>query len=140
MKKITATLTAIALALVIAGTAQAGRHRGGMNGGCGDCAQSGVQTEQQRTFHQNTIDLRQDMMLKRFEVQRENLKATPDNAKITALKAEIKGIQAKINEIRIQSGMPDRGLRDGECFQKDGKGRNCGNGQYGDCFGPCNNR
>lgn len=140
MKKITTTLTAIALALAIGGTAQAGRHRGGMNSGCGDCAQSGAQTEQQRAFHQNTIDLRQDMMLKRFEVQRENLKATPDNARITTLKAEIKGIQAKINEIRIQSGMPDRGLRDGECLQKDGKGRNCGNGQPGDCFGPCNNR
>ncbi|MDU0459345.1 MAG: hypothetical protein RW306_11525 [Geobacteraceae bacterium] len=140
MKKVTATLTAIALALVIGGTAQAGRHRGGMNGGCGDCAQSDSQTEQQRAFHQNTIDLRQEMMLKRFEVQRENLKATPDNAKITALKSEIKGIQEKINEIRIQSGMPDRGLRDGECFKKDSKGRNCGNGQPGDCFGPCNNR
>lgn len=139
MKKITATLTAIALALVIGGTAQAGRHKGDMHGGCGDCAQSGNLTDQQRTFQQNTIDLRQEMMLKRFEVQRENLKATPDSSKVTALKAEIKAIQTKINDIRIQSGMADNGMRNGECFQKGNKGCNDSN-KPGGCNGPCSNR
>lgn len=140
MKKITATLTAIGLALVIGGTAQAGKQMGGMHGGCGDCAQSAALTDQQRSFQQNTIDLRQEMMLKRFEIQRENLKATPDNAKINSLKGEIKTIQGKIHDIRVQSGLPDNGMRDGECFQKDGKKPNCGNGQTGGCNGPCNGR
>lgn len=140
MKKITATLTAIALALAIGSTAQAGKHKGGTHEGCGDCAQSKALTEQQRAFQQNTIDLRQDMMLKRFEIQRENLKATPDNTKVAALKSEIKVIQNKISEIRVQSGLSDSGLRDGECLQNDGKRRNCGNEQTGGCNGPCNSR
>lgn len=135
MKKITATLTAITLALTIGATAQ-----GGMNGKCGDCSKSAAPTDQQRTFQQNTIDLRQEMMLKRFEIQRENLKATPDSAKVSALKAEIKAIQTRIHDIRIQSGLPDDGMRDGECFQKNGKGHNCGNGPSGGCNGPCNSR
>lgn len=139
MKKITATLTALALALVIGGTAQAGKHKGGTHGGCGDCAQTGALTDQQRSFQQNTIDLRQEMMLKRFEIQRENLKATPDISKVTALKAEIKAIQTRIHDLRIQSGLPDNGMRDGECFQKDCKKPDCGNKTVG-CNGPCNGR
>lgn len=140
MKKISVALTTLALALVIGGTAQASKHRGGMQGGCGNCAQSGALSEQQRAFQLNTLDLRQDMMLKRFELQRENLKATPDNVKVAALQAEIKTIQGKINDIRVQSGLTDSGKRDGECFQRDGKGRNCGSSQTGGCNGPCNGR
>jgi Spy/CpxP family protein refolding chaperone len=137
MKKITATLTAMALALAIGSTVQAGMHKGGMHGGCGDCAQSGTLTEQQRAFQMDTIDLRQEMMMKRFEVQRENLKATPDSARVTALQAEIKAIQTKIGEIHVKSGMPDCGLRDGECFKTGGKARDCGTPQPGGCNGPC---
>lgn len=137
MKRITAALTAIALALVIGTTAQAGMHKKGKHGGCGDCDQSGAMTEQQRNFQLSTIDLRQEMMLKRFEAQRENLKATPDNSKVAALQAEIKSIQTKINDIRIQSGMPDCGMRDGECFKGGDKTRNCGTPQPGGCNGPC---
>ena len=140
MKKITLALTTLALALIIGGTAQAGKHRGGMQGGCGNCAQSGVLNDQQRAFQLNTLDLRQEMMLKRFELQRENLKAIPDNAKVAALQAEVKAIQGKITDIRVQSGVADSGMRDGECFQRDGKGRNCGSSQTGGCNGPCNGR
>lgn len=140
MKKITATLTALTLALAISGTAQAGRHKGSMNRGCGDCAQSGALTDQQRAFQLNTLGLRQDMMLKRFEVQRENLKATPDSTKVAVLQAEIRAIQAKIHDIRLQSGLQDNGMRDGECFKRDGQDRNCGNGKPGNCDGPWNRR
>ncbi len=59
-------------------------------------------------------------MNKRFELQRENLKGTPDTAKVAVLKAEVTAIQAKINDIRVQSGLPDKGKRDGECFKMDG--------------------
>lgn len=140
MKKISVALTTLALALIIGGTAQAGKHRGDMRGGCGNCAQSGALSDQQRAFQLNTLDLRQEMMLKRFELQRENLKAIPDNAKVAALQDEVKTIQGKINDIRVQSGIADNGKRDGECFQRDGKGRNCGNSQTGGCNGPCNGR
>jgi hypothetical protein len=84
----------------------------------------------------DTLDLRQDMMNKRFELQRENLKGTPDAAKVGGLKAEISAIQSRINNIRVQSGLPDEGKRDGECFKMDG-GCNKLNGPGG-CNGkPC---
>lgn len=146
MKKVTAVLAALLLALAIGGTVQAGNHKGGMDGGCGDCNPAGAPapTEQLRKFQADTIDMRQEMMIKRFEIQRENLKATPDNAKIIALRADITAIQAKINDIRIQSGLPDKGKRDGECGPKAGKygkGIKGGCGQTGGCNGgPCGSR
>jgi hypothetical protein len=54
------------------------------------------------------------MMTKRFDMQRENLKGTPDEAKIAALKAEVKAIQAKLLALRAQSGLADDKC-DGEC-------------------------
>ncbi len=140
MKEFTTTLTAIALALAIGSTVQAGHHKGNLHGSCDDCAQSEAMTDQQRTFQQNTIDLRQDLMLKRFEVQRENLKATPDIPKVAALKSEIKAIQTKIHEIHVQSGLPANEIRDGECVPKGRKERGCAQGQTGGCNGPCNSK
>jgi hypothetical protein len=125
MKNLFTTATAFALALAIGGTVFA---QSGM-GGCNQCNQ-GVQgpqaqkpaepTDQFRKFQIDTIDLRQAMMNKRFELQRENLKGTPDVVKLAGFKAEISSIQAKINNIRVQSGLPDNGKRDGECFKMNG--------------------
>jgi hypothetical protein len=126
MKKILTIVTASALTLSIAGAALAQCRT------CGDCSQGGqsnqvtpgsaavAQPDPYRQFRANTLDLRQEMMNKRFEVQRENLKATPDAAKVAGLKADIKAIQARINDIRVRSGLPDNGKRDGECFKMDG--------------------
>ncbi len=87
----------------------------GMGGGCGDCMQQGgAPSDPFRKFQADTIDLRQEMMNKRFEVQRENLKGTPDMTKVAALQADIKTIQAKIMNIRTLSGLPDDKF-DGEC-------------------------
>jgi hypothetical protein len=122
MKKFIATVTACALALAVGGTVFAQ----GPRGGCDQCnqgrqgAQVAGQSDQFRKFQMDTLDLRQDMMNKRFELQRENLKGTPDAAKVAGLKAEVAAIQAKINDIRVQSGLPDKGKRDGECFKMDG--------------------
>jgi hypothetical protein len=133
MKKFFAFTAACALALSIGGTASAGCAKAG--GGCADCAQSaqGAQLNQvnpasatagmpdpYRQFKQKTLDLRQEMMNKRFELQRENLKATADAGKVAGLKSDIQAIQVRINEIRVQSGLPDNGKRDGECFKMDG--------------------
>ena len=142
MKKVAAALTALGLALAIGSTVQAGNRMGGMHGDCGNCDKVGapVPTEQIRKFQADTIDLRQEMMVKRFEVQRENLKATPDAAKISALQADIKVIQTKINDIRVASGLPERGSRDGRGGPMGGKG-DCGKGQPGDCIGaPCGSK
>jgi len=145
MKKFLATVTACALALAIGGTALAQCRKGG---GCDNCNQGGQlnqinpgsatagEPDIYRQFRQNTLDLRQEMMNKRFELQRENLKATPDAARVAGIKADITAIQAKINQIRIQSGLPDDGKRDGECFKMAG-GCSKQNGM-GDCNGqPC---
>lgn len=142
MKMVTMAASALVLALAIGSTVLAGTPTAGMNGGCGNCGQAGapVPGDQLRKFQLDTIDLRQEMMLKRFAVQRENLKATPDNVKVASLNAEIKAIQATIHTIRIQSGLPEMGLRDGECGPMTGKG-GCGNGQAGGCNGgPCGSR
>jgi hypothetical protein len=144
MKKVTAAITALVLALAIGGVVQAGNHMGGMRGDCGNCdkaaAGAPTNTDQLRKFQADTIDLRQEMMTKRFEVQRENLKATPDNAKVSALQADIKVIQTKIDAIRVNSGLPDKGKRDGECGQMGGK-EGCGKKKMGDCNGaPCGSK
>jgi hypothetical protein len=145
MKKIFAITTACILALAIGGTALAQCRKGD---DCDNCIQGGRlnqantgsvaagEPDPYRQFKQNTLDLRQEMMNKRFELQRENLKATSDAAKVAGLKADIRTIQAKINVIRLQSGIPDNGKRDGECFKMDG-GCKKQNGM-GDCNGqPC---
>jgi len=121
MKKILAAVTACVLALSVGGTVFAKGHMGG--GGCSQCNQgqpAAGPTDQFRKFQMDTIDLRQEMMLKRFEMQRENLKGTPDAARIAALKADVAALQAKIVTIRVQSGLPENGKRDGECFKMDG--------------------
>jgi hypothetical protein len=129
MKKFFVTVAACALAISIGSTALAQCRKGY---DCDNCIQGGRQiqadigsvvageTDPYLRFKQNTLDLRQEMMNKRFELQRENLNATPDTAKVAGLKAEIRSIQARINVIRLQSDLPETGKRDGECFKKDG--------------------
>jgi hypothetical protein len=111
---------------------------GGMGGGCSNCVQSAteptVPTDPFRKFKADTIDLRQEMMIKRFEVQRENLKGTPDKAKIAALQTDIKAVQSRISAIHAQSGLPVDKC-DGECDQKMA---GCGKKEMGGCnSGPC---
>lgn len=147
MKKVTTALMALVLALAISGTVQAGSNMGGMNGDCGICDRSvgdgpevKASTDMFRKFQADTIDMRQEMMMKRFELQRENLKGTPDAAKVATLKDEIKAIQTKINDIRVVSGLPERGKRDGECGPKAAKG-GCDKRQMGGYNGaPCGSR
>lgn len=129
MKKMSIVVIAFSLAVSLFSIAHAG-----MGAGCGNCAQTGAgaSSDPYRKFQADTLDLRQEMMTKRFEVQRENLKGTPDQAKIAALQADIKILQAKIQDIRTQSGLSNDKC-DGECSQmnfncdKKGKG-GCGKG------------
>ena len=148
MKKICTVVTACTLALTLAGTVFAQ----GRMGGCNECSQgqqANGPTDQQRKFQMDTIDLRQEMMVKRFEMQRENLKAVPNATRIAALTAEVNAIQARISALRVQSGLPENGKRDGECFKMDGNcfkqdatgGCNKQNGMMGGCNGqPCSQK
>jgi hypothetical protein len=147
MKKITVAVVALSLTVSLFSFATAG-----MGGGCSKCSKQEsaptalaappAQAEPFRKFQADTIDLRQEMMNKRFEVQRENLKGTPDTAKIAALKEEIKALQSKILAVRGQSGLPGDKC-DGECLQKMGgcdkmNMGDCGKGMGGGCGkGPC---
>ncbi|NTV48571.1 MAG: hypothetical protein HGB32_15815 [Geobacteraceae bacterium] len=137
MKKMSVVVIALSLAVSMFSVANAG-YRNGMGGGCGNCAQGGASSDQFRKFQADTIDLRQEMMTKRFEMQRENLKGTPDSGKIAALQADIKAIQTKIQDVRSQSGLPV-GMRDGECGQRMGKAGKKGMGGCGKGMGGCNN-
>ncbi len=130
MKRMTLVFAVMGLTVSLFSTANAGLGKG-MGGGCDTCAQQGAAApaEPIRKFQADTIDLRQEMMMKRFEAQRENLKGTPDMKKIAALQADIKLLQTKILTVRSQSGLPE-GKRDGECVQIKG---DCMIGM-GNCF------
>lgn len=132
MKKLSIVTIALALTVALFSAANA-RNINGTGGGCGNCAQQGASSDLFQKFQADTIDLRQEMMTKRFEVQRENLKGTPDSAKITTLQDEITMLQTKISDIRIQSGLPV-GKNDGECGPKSSKRA------MGGCNGPCGSR
>lgn len=133
MKKMSVVVIALSLAVSMFSVANAG-NKNGMGGGCGNCAQGGAPSDQFRKFQADTIDLRQEMMVKRFEMQRENLKGVSDSAKIAALQEDVKGIQLKIQDIRNQSGLP-AGKSDGECGQRMGKAGKKGMGGCNN--GPC---
>lgn len=133
MKASVFTLVVLALALAVGNTALAGK-----DGGCAKCAQNAAQSDQIKKFRQDTLDLRQEMMNKRFDLQRENLKGMPDAAKVAALQAEIAAIQARIGAIRAQSGLPQSGKLDGECAAM---GMGCDRAMNPGCNGqPCPNR
>jgi hypothetical protein len=145
MKKMSVAVVALSLAVCLFSRADAGTN--GTGGGCDKCAQHQAAPvtlttpealpDPFRKFQGDTIDLRQEMMLKRFEIQRENLKGTPDEAKIASLRAGIKTLQAKILAIRSQSGLPGDKC-DGECPQAMG---GCDKMSMGDCskvMGDCN--
>lgn len=121
MKKMSVVVMALGLAVSMFSIAEAGYRNGmGMGTGCQTCPQNGTFTEQVKKFQADTIDLRQEMMTKRFELQRENLKGTPDKEKIAALQAEISTLQTKIMDIRSQSGLPVNRM-DGECGKRMGR-------------------
>ena len=136
MKKMSVVVVALGLTLALFSSAIA-RNGNGIGGGCGNCPQQSEVSAPAgavQKFQADTIDLRQEMMTKRFEMQRENLKATPDEAKIASLRAEIRALQDKIIDIRSKSGLPAFNKFDGECGPRMGW---AGRGMGGCNQGPC---
>lgn len=145
MKKLLIPMIALAVALAASVGAYAyGPGGGGRGVGCGNCTgPTAAQQEQFKKFQQDTIELRQQMMSKRFDLQREELKTTPDAARLTALQGEIGALQTKIHDIRVKSGLPV-GRSDGACGSANrgmgmGHGMGMGRGMArGGCAGsPC---
>jgi len=90
-----------------------------------------VSGEQLQKFKGESIGLREQMMSKKFELEKETLKATPDAARIAALETELTGLRTKIQELRTNAGLPTRG-QDGPGSRSGGKmnrgpGAGCGN-------------
>lgn len=140
MKKLYAAMTALAVSLAVGVTAMAQgsmANRAASTASCSSCAKAAAPPEQIKKFRIDSLDLRQEMMNKRFELQRENLKDAPDSARIAAIKAEMEAIKAKIDALKNAANIPksaaccmeDCPLMDGNCDRcMSGK-----KGHYGDC-------
>ena len=120
----------LAASVITAGMVYA---RGPM-GGCGGagCDNGGaVSGEQWQKFKSDSIELREQMMTKRFELEKENLKAAPDAARIASLETGITDLRMKIQELRSKAGLPTCG-QDGPGSRRGGMmnrgpGAGCGN-------------
>jgi len=107
MRKILAALTVVVLA---AGSAIAmGPAGGGPGMGCGCGMEKGMSAPDSaahKKFLSDTMSLRQEMMNKQFEMQKEYVKETPDQAVMTKLKGEIAELSTKIKDARVKAGLP----------------------------------
>jgi len=132
LKLVTATLLAAIMMLSMSEQAIAGCWQQGARGNCSDCNTATTSSDSWKKFQADTINLRQEMMTKRFEYQRENLKAAPDNTKLSKLNTEINLLQSQIQDIRTKSGLPT-GKGNGECSPSSMRG--CGKTSMGNCNG-----
>lgn len=137
MKKIYAVITVLALSLTVAVTAMA---QGKMapkdtkKAGCSSCNKADATPEQLNKFKADSLDLRQELMNKRFDLERENLKETPDSAKVAAIKADMETIKVKIDALKTAAKLPTSascGMED--CPLMDGNCDNCKNNKGCDC-------
>ena len=126
MKKLYAVITVLAITLSVGVTAMAQGKMSGKSAnkaGCSSCQKSGATPEQIKKFKVDSIDLRQEMMTKRFDLQRENLKDAPDSARVAAIKADMDAIKVKIDALKTAANLPksasccmeDCPLMDGNC-------------------------
>ncbi|HIJ81164.1 MAG TPA: hypothetical protein HPP76_05600 [Desulfuromonadales bacterium] len=122
VKKLVGMLAVAGLVVSLSGSLYAGCNQG-TGGDCGNCLKPATMTDPMKKFQADTIDLRQEMMMKRFELQRENLKPVQNENKVKLLQSEIKSLQVRIQDIRQKSGLPtdkcdgecDFGTRRGDC-------------------------
>ena len=62
-----------------------------------------------KKFQKETLPLRDELITKRLEIQKEYAKDTPDKANIAKLRKEIIDIELKIQEKADAAGISDRG-------------------------------
>ncbi len=111
MKKSILALTVVA-ALSIAGSAisMPGMGAGaGMGPGAGmgqGMAATGQYSEQYKKFAAETLPIRQEMMNKHFDLQKEFLKEKPDADAIKKIQGEIGELRKKMIDAHTKSGLP----------------------------------
>lgn len=136
-KRMIAGVTA-ALLMLAATVVYAGRGMG--MGGCNE----NVSIENFKQFQKDTSTLRDEMMVKRIEMQREQAAKTPDQAKVAALKQEMTSLKTQIHEAGKKYGMftgcdeKQECWNDGGCGMMDGGcGKSCGKNCGADCSKDC---
>lgn len=120
MSKITFATGMVMAAILI--TAQSGEARP-----WGAGMATTVNIEEVRKFQQETAELRNEMMLKSFELRNEYLKSPIDTAKIDSLTRQRNELRLKISDAAIKHGMPGPGY--GNSFRGNMNG-------YNNSFGP----
>jgi len=124
MKKSIAALTVVA-ALSIVGSALAmpGMGQGaGPGAGMGPgMAAQGQYTEQYKKFAAETLPIRQEMMNKHFDLQKEMLKDKPDAEAIKKLQVEVGELRKKMIDAHVKSGLP-MGKKMGKMNKRSHKG------------------
>ncbi|GAB4293269.1 MAG: hypothetical protein Fur0034_00200 [Desulfuromonadia bacterium] len=123
MKRRILMLSVITTMVMAAGAAIAGKGR--MGRGAASCNQN-VPLEQVREFQKETSTLRDEMMIKRIELQRERAAEKPDTAKIAQLTADIKSLRDQIHAKGEKYGMFADCPKDSNCWENGGCGRGDG--------------
>ena len=137
MKKSIVALTVVA-ALSLAGSALAmpGMGQGaGPGAGMGPgMAAQGQYTEQYKKFAAETLPIRQEMMNKHFDLQKEMLKDKPDAEAIKKLQGEVGELRKKMIDAHVKSGMP-MGKKMGKMNKRSNRGPRGGmmGGMMQDC-------
>jgi zinc resistance-associated protein len=132
MKRITMLIVVVAVAIVAASVAFAQMGSGpGMDGrgSYGSGTDSQVNIENLKKFQKDTLSLRDDLMVKRAELQNEYLKQTPDTARIAEIQKQMIDLQAKIQTAAQKNGLPAWGQGYGR--GRMGRGMMAGNGPCG---------
>lgn len=108
-KSILALTTVVALSLAGSALAVPGMGPGmgqGAGKGAGPCINQGTYTEQYKKFAAETLPIRQEMMNKHFDMQKEMLKDKPDADAIKKLQAEVGELRKKMIDARTKAGIP----------------------------------
>lgn len=117
MKKIIAIALALVVGLILASGAYA------WWGGYGMGYNTGANVETVKKFQKETLNLRDELMTKRMELQNEYNKSVPDTNRVVALKKEIIDLQAKIQTVAekygISAGGPMGGMMGRGMMQQD---------------------
>ena len=115
MTKRTIAIVTAALLMLAATAVYAGR---GMGMGCNQ----DVSIESFKQFQKDTSSLRDEMMVKRIEFQREQAKDAPDKAKVAALKQEMSALRTQIHDAGKKYGMFTNCDPNTNCWENDGCG------------------
>jgi hypothetical protein len=91
-----------------------------------------------RNFQKETLQLRDEMAVKRMELRNEFNKTDPDQNKIATLQKEMIDLRTKISAAAKKNGLPDRGFGPGYANRGGFSPGNCGGfGRGGNGPGGC---